>query len=94
MDINDWFMASSYRVNAFGVYVLESRYTKDIKNGDRIVSVNGIEVTTSTDITTALSDCQVGDTVKFVLVRQGKTVEATLTLREYNPTSDGDVSFD
>ena len=94
VDINDWFMASSYRVNAFGVYVLESRYTKDIKNGDRIVSVNGTEVTTSTDITTALSDCQVGDTVKFVLVRQGKTVEATLTLREYNPTSDGDVSFD
>ena len=94
VDINDWFMASSYRVNAFGVYVLESKYTKDIKNGDRIVSVNGIEVTTSTDITTALSDCQVGDTVKFVLVRQGKTVEASLTLKEYNPTSTGDVSFD
>ena len=38
--------------------------------------------------------CQVGDTVKFVLVRQGKTVEASLTLKEYNPTSTGDVSFD
>ncbi len=94
VDINDWFMATSYRVNAFGVYVLESKYTNEIKNGDRIVSVNGTEVTTSTDITTALSDCQVGDTVKFVLVRQGKTVEASLTLKEYNPTSNGDVSFD
>ncbi len=94
VDINDWFMASSYRVSAFGVYVLESKYTDEIKNGDRIVSVNGTEVTTSTDITAALSDCEVGDKVKFVLARKGRTVEAELTLREYNPTSNGDVSFE
>ncbi len=94
VDINDWFMASSYRVSAFGVYVLESRYTDEIKNGDRIVAVNGTEVTTSTDITSALSDCRVGDKVKFVLVRKGKTVEVELKLREYNPTSSGDVSFE
>lgn len=94
VDINDWFMASTYRVSAFGVYVLESKYTEEIKNGDRIVSVNGIEVTTSTDITSALSDCEVGDKVKFVLARRGKTVEAEMILREYNPTSSGDVSFE
>lgn len=94
VDINDWFMASSYRVSTFGVYVLESKYTDEIKNGDRIVAVNGTEVTTSTDITSALSDCRVGDKVKFVLVRKGKTVEVELKLREYNPTSSGDVSFE
>ncbi len=94
VDINDLFMASAYRVNSFGVYVLESKFSKDIRNGDRIVSVNGIEVLTSAEVKAALTGCAVGDKVKFVLARNGKTVEAELELREYTPSSNGDVSFE
>lgn len=93
VDISDWFMASAYRVSTLGVYVLESKYSDEIKNGDRIVSVHGTEVSTSSDITAALTDCSVGDTVKIVLARNGRMVEVNLELREYNPTS-SDVTFD
>lgn len=93
IDINDIFTAASYHVNAYGVYVYESKYTDEIKNGDRITSINGKEVTSSADVKTALADCKVGDTVEVTVARNGKLVNAKLTLHEYVPQNDGDVSF-
>ena len=93
IDINDIFTAASYHVSAYGVYVYESKYTDEIKNGDRITSINGKEVTSSADVKTALADCKVGDTVEVTVARNGKLVNAKLTLHEYVPQNDGDVSF-
>lgn len=91
IDINDLFTAASYRVSALGVYVYESKYTDDIKNGDRIASVNGIEVSTSAKVKEALYGCEVGDTVDITVVRGGKLINVKLTLHEYVPETD--VSF-
>ena len=85
------FTAAAYRVNALGVYVYESKYTDDIKNGDRIASVNGIEVSTSAKVKEALSGCSVGDVVDITVVRNGKLINVKLKLQEYVP--DNDVSF-
>ncbi len=94
VDITDFFSASAYRVNTLGVYVYESKYSNEIKNGDRIVSFNGTEVMTSAEVKSAIADCEVGDTVKVVLARGGKTVEVNLTLREYNPSENNAVRFE
>lgn len=93
LDINDMLTAISYHVNTYGVYVLESKYTDEIKNGDRIASIDGTEVSSSADVKTALKDFKVGDTVKVTISRNGKMIDVKLTLREYIPSSNGDVDF-
>ncbi len=94
IDIGDLFTAASYRVSSLGVYVYESKYTDEIKNGDRIVSINGKEVSTSAGVKEALYGCSVGDTVKVTVARNGKFVDADLTLREYIPENANEVSFE
>ncbi len=93
IDIDDIYDAMQYRVNSLGVYVYESKYTDEIKNGDRIAYVNDIEVSTSAEIKAALKDCKVGDVVDITVVRGGKLVDTKLKLHEYVPTDSGDVSF-
>lgn len=94
IDIGDLFTAASYRVSTLGVYVYESKYSEDIKKGDRIVSFNGKEVSTSAGVKEALYGCAVGDTVKITVVRGGRFVDAELTLREYIPENANEVSFE
>lgn len=94
IDIGDLFTAASYRVGTLGVYVYESKYTDEIKNGDRIVSINGKEVSTSAGVKEALYGCSVGDTVKVTVARGGRFVDAELTLREYIPENADEVSFE
>ncbi len=94
IDINDFFTAASYRVNSLGVYVYESKYTNDIKNGDRIASINGKEVSTSNEVKEALSGCKVGDVVEVTVARNGKFVDVELELHEYIPESSSEVSFE
>lgn len=94
LDINDLFTAASYRVSSLGVYVLESRYTDEIRNGDRIASINGHEVSTSAGVKEALSGCKVGDTVNVTVVRGGRFYDVTLTLKELVPENTQDVTFE
>ncbi len=74
-----------YGISEVGVYVVESEYATQLKNSDRILSVNGTEVTTAADVKKVLSKCEVGDSVSIVADRKGETVTCTLTLQEYVP---------
>ncbi len=94
IDINDLFTAASYKVSSLGVYVYESKFTEEIKNGDRIASINGTEVSSSAGVKEALYGCKVGDTVDVTVVRRGKYVDVKLTLREYIPEEANQVSFE
>ncbi|MBR4295443.1 MAG: trypsin-like peptidase domain-containing protein [Clostridia bacterium] len=94
IDIRDLFTAASYRVNSLGVYVAESKYSDDIKSGDRIASINGTEVSTSAGVKAALSGCAVGDVVDVTVVRGGRLIDVKLTLREYVPEGVNEVTFD
>ncbi len=85
IDITDTYTAWYYGVSTLGVYVYESKYSTDIKSGDRIVSVNGVEVSTSADIKSVISDCSVGDTITIRVSRKGKQYDISLKLREYVP---------
>lgn len=94
IDIRDLFTAASYRVNSLGVYVAESKYSDDIKSGDRIASINGTEVSTSAGVKSALSGCAVGEVVNVTVVRGGRLIDVKLTLREYIPEGINEVTFD
>ena len=53
--------------------------------GDRVISVDGKEVTSVSDVSTILSEHAVGDTIRFELERSGRTGTIDLTLEEYAP---------
>ena len=74
-----------YGITEIGVYVVESEYAAELKNSDRILSVNGTDVKTAAEIKALISNCKVGDTLTIVADRKGETVNCTLTLQEYVP---------
>lgn len=74
-----------YGISEIGVYVVESKYATELQNSDRIVSVNGTEVKTSSEIKNILSNCKVGDTITIVADRKGETITCELVLQEYVP---------
>lgn len=65
-----------------GAYVEKADDSTGLQRGDRIISINDTEVSSSSDITNCINSLVVGDNVKLVVMRHGKTVEVTLTLKE------------
>ena len=84
VDIKDSWDAMRYRVSALGVYVTGSIHD-EFEVGDRIVAVDGVEVTYSSDVKAAIRNRAVGDEVAVKVVRDGKYVDITITLTEYVP---------
>lgn len=88
-----------------GAYVVESKYTEELRFGDYLLSMNGVSITRAADAERVLASLAVGDTITIEVIRleartkNGRTemVETTrtvqLTLREYVP-ADIDISFD
>lgn len=74
-----------YGISEIGVYVVESECATELKNGDRLLSLNGTEVKTTAQVRAILSTCKVGDTLTIVADRKGETINCTLTLQEYVP---------
>ena len=85
MDISDSYTAMMYRVNTFGMYILESEYNEELKIGDRVTAVNGNEVTYGSDLKAVLKDCKVGDKLTLTVVRDGKYVDVEVECHEYVP---------
>ena len=54
--------------------------------GDRVISVDGTEVNSVSDLKKIISEHSVGDTVTFELERGGRTGTIELTLEEYVPS--------
>ncbi len=72
-----------------GVYVENPGQNTELNKNDRFISVNGVTVSTLSDIKKILKDCKVGDTIKATVARvsNGKEyqVDVTLTCFEYVP---------
>jgi len=87
VDVSDAQTAMQYGVNEKGVYISEvtsnSAASKaGLKSGDRIVSVDGTDVSSATDVKSAIEKKAVGDTVKIKVSRNNQTVEVSVTLGE------------
>ena len=85
VDITDRFTAMYYGLDSLGVYVTESKFTDEIKNGDRIVSVNGTKVSSEAEVKSILGDLKVGDKVTFTVARKSGQFDVPVTLREDVP---------
>lgn len=57
------------------------------RKGDRIISVDGEEISESSDIKSIISDKSVGDVIKIEIERNGQTGTLNLTLEEKIPDS-------
>ena len=55
-----------------------------LKVGDRIISINGNEVSQNADLTNVISDCAVGDVVTLTIARDGQILTADVTLGDRN----------
>ncbi len=93
IDISDSMTAMYYRVNTLGCYVSSSKYTDELKQGDRIIAINDTEVVYSDDILELKNDMSVGDTVIVTVVRNGKTLDVEFVCREKTP-DDSDINFE
>ena len=80
-----------YNIKTVGLYVISSSINTDLKNKDRIVSINGKNITAEADFDAVMANCKVGDTITVVYEREDKTYETTITLEEYVPN--GNINF-
>ncbi len=85
IDISTQAMANMYRVTRLGVYVYDVTQggpaaQAGLQSGDCIVSVNGTNVSTSSEVSKIVKQSKVGDKLTFVLYRgdEQKTVEVTV----------------
>ena len=85
LDATSKAVAYRYNLKYTGIYVIESKYNEDIKNGDRIISVDGIEITSIEDIDAITSKKSVGDELEIVVARDKEQFTYTLILGEYVP---------
>ncbi len=90
--------AAQYGVSTYGVYVYaiddNSPAAKaGLQVGDRIMSINDTEVTQSSDLTGAIANSAVGDTVNLTIARSGKTMNVSVVLGEKTASATtGDTS--
>ena len=85
--VTDAQTAAQLGVNSYGVYIVE--VVKDgpadkagLKAGDRIVSVDGSEIGTQSDLGTVMQNYKAGDTMEITVARDGQMQTVTVTLGE------------
>lgn len=67
------------------VYIVESAYTDELKEGDYLLKIDDTSVSTVDDVSAALVNYRVGDTVVLTVQRGNQTLTVSLVLREYQP---------
>ncbi len=71
-----------------GAYIEAADESTGLKVGDRVISIDENEVSSASDIANYINTRSVGDKVKIVVMRSGKTVEVEVTLKEKLPASE------
>ena len=84
---NRYYYYYQFGITETGLYVASSKYNDELTNKDRIVSVNGISVSTKEEFEAVVKKMSIGEVVNIQYVRDGETKETTITLREYVPDS-------
>ena len=95
LDIYDRYTQSIYSfydfyVSEAGTYIYSVESGSDaekagLKKYDRIVSINGTEVTSASVVNKLVEKCSVGDTVTLVIKRDGNEMTIQITFTEYIP---------
>ena len=91
VDITDQRTALSYRVDEMGVYILSVQENSNaayagLQSGDRIVTVDGVEVESSQQVIDIIATKQIGDVLEMDIVRRGEQQHLSITM--YGPNQD------
>ncbi|MBN2221639.1 MAG: trypsin-like peptidase domain-containing protein, partial [Vallitaleaceae bacterium] len=93
IDISDSMTALRYRLTSTGVYVQSidsststttTNASANLKVGDRIISIDGVEVDTAAEIKVLLEDYKVGDQLIIQVERNRQTVDIRMVLKQAN----------
>jgi serine protease Do len=95
--VSDSTTAQQLGVSSYGVYIVNvdsgsGAERAGLKAGDRIVSVENIEVTTTDDLTNAIQEHAVGDTLSVTVARNGQILSFEVTLGERNASTESTES--
>lgn len=87
VDVNDELSAFQAGVNDLGVYIAKvvkgsAAEEAGLKVKDRVISVEGTEIQSSSQISKLIDGKQVGDTIEIIVEREGKEVTLQATLKE------------
>lgn len=99
VEISDLQQALSAGVTELGVYVYSvndgsGADKAGLKRGDRLISIDGKEVSSYSILSKILDKHSVGDTVKVVYSRNGEQKTVNVKLIEYKPTNNNNNSND
>jgi len=75
---------ANYRLSRAGVYITSST-SGSFQRGDLVLAVNNSAVTGENDYYAALTNVKIGENVTFVVVRNGRQKNVTVTAQEYVP---------
>lgn len=87
LEISDYRTAMTYRVQYLGVYIQavtegSGAAAAGALPGDYIMSIDEKQVESVSDVTAVLNKMSIGDTVALTVIRDGKTLNLTVTLGE------------
>lgn len=92
LNISDVQTAMNYGLSGTGVYVAQvtegsAAEKLGIQAGDRLVSLDGKEITSPADLEEVIDSHSVGDTVEITIERGGRTASTEITFEEYIPSN-------
>ncbi|MBQ8401090.1 MAG: trypsin-like peptidase domain-containing protein, partial [Clostridia bacterium] len=96
-ECTDALEARYYGLPGYGVYVMElsKGYNENVLQVlDRIISIDGEEISSFSDISSIIKSHSVGDVLKFQISRNGKIMEVDVTCYEKVPAGMGEVEFE
>lgn len=82
---NQAYYQTKYGIHESGVYVLESEYCTDLVLADRIISINGVEIHSVSELEEAFDGLAVNDIVTVEASRNNEPFTTTIVLQEYVP---------
>ncbi|MBQ2688267.1 MAG: trypsin-like peptidase domain-containing protein [Clostridia bacterium] len=100
IDVDSEQLAWMYGLDKTGCYIysVDKNTNADMagfESGDRVISVNGTEVTASDEVEDIINDCAVGEEVTFrVENTSGKTYSISFILQEYVPEDENENFFE
>ena len=78
-----------YRKELWTPFIVAVKRYELVQAGDRIVSVDGSEVATQSDLGTLMQEHSAGDTLSITVARDGQMQTVSLTLGEKNAANSG-----
>ncbi|TWH56044.1 serine protease Do [Desulfitobacterium sp. LBE] len=81
IDLTSAQTAMMYRVNKTGLYIYESTNSQ-LKSGDKIISIDGTEITNMAGYNAVMKSHKVGDTIKVTVLRNNQNLTVSIILGE------------